>query len=956
MSKKLQIKCPKGPATHGFLSAPAKGRTYHSRVGYVCSLCKDSYDEDEWASKILWCENCNFDACPDCVRTKLYPKVAKEDSTIAAKPNQKRPANQVFDGITFATAGYLSLSKSDLQNLINRQGGELSDTVTWAVSYLICEDHHTAYTTVKVGEALKRQIPIVKLSFLLDSVDQGSLLDLCNSGIRTRYLLNKQAEKVNLPSSDSDSESSCSSCVTEQSDNSFELVSELRNKQGTGTKNQKPKALNILKNKKVEGKQQKAKNSPAKSLLKKEVKDVHSSGLSDKTLTEMVPKPFCGSNKKEQAGHVLEGIKFAISGSLPMSKADIQSLISEHGGEFSDTLTLSVKYLICEEQKIAFTTAKVRKALHQRIPIVKFSFLCKALQQGSLPDLSQANLRTQYLLNEQAEKVMLSCPPTASDWEVDPSSERSEDDRTEFRSKVENTKKGTEKKVGKQKVTTKQADEGSFVPKGKKPPTSVQSKKAKVEESSKKNDEKQTPAPNQGLKAHGCPGGHQLTAPAYILIGTPSFCGVCKHALTRSDRGLYCLPCRYDVCPSCTSKAGSIPMIAPAAKLSPNNVPSKSAPASSTMNAPKPFVPVVVHPVKKLSTPVLPKKQEFGAQKKGVFAGNAEGGDAFFFDFLTGLKLMDYKQYFMDQLGVESVADFQNIPPAHWEQIELHLKIARVVKLKNALKELGITIHEAESPCQVSPHLSRSRASQQQTLRYVEYRNQIRFAKEYQPPQPCRDHLLEHVQKALPSVTQMPLIVEECERILHSKMQHLPKGSPVLHPCQALALIAYTYDLQYQSTTEDGRDNLFEALNDTLRERSTNKMALLKPYLAYLMRGLELLPPVRSKVYRGIPGDATTIALVDSKYSEGKEIYWSAFTSTSTDLNKAKDFAGPGGIIFCIRIFSGRFVHLYSAFPNEYEVLMSPNICLIVTKAKYKGSDGYFYLDMLERESSAFVF
>jgi len=309
---------------------------------------------------------------------------------------------------------------------------------------------------------------------------------------------------------------------------------------------------------------------------------------------------------------------------------------------------------------------------------------------------------------------------------------------------------------------------------------------------------------------------------------------------------------------------------------------------------------------------------------------------------------------------VEDVKDFSNIRPVHWEEIESHLKIARAVKLKNALKEMwGIKIQEASeasAPVSLKPLPPRSRVSQPQVLRYVEYRTQLKFAKEYEPPLPCREHLLDQTQKALlPAVRQMPFIVEECERILCSKMQHLPKDTPNLQPCQALAIIAYTYDLGFQSETEDGRDNLYEALNDTLRERSPLKMALLKPYLAYLMRGLELLPSIRAEVYRGIPGIPSVIELLDSKYSEGKEIYWSAFTSTSTNLQRAKNFAGPRGVIFRIRVFSGRLVHAYSAFPDEEEVLLSPNICLIVTKAKYEGVEEYFYVDMLEKDAP-FVF
>jgi hypothetical protein len=103
-------------------------------------------------------------------------------------------------------------------------------------------------------------------------------------------------------------------------------------------------------------------------------------------------------------------------------------------------------------------------------------------------------------------------------------------------------------------------------------------------------------------------------------------------------------------------------------------------------------------------------------------------------------------------------------------------------------------------------------------------------------------------------------------------------------------------------------------------------MQLLKSrdFLFYLMKGLELLPPVSGTVYRGIPG--AHLAIVRSKYLLGGDVHWSAFNSTTTNIDKAKRFAqGPvcyygialelqltlllqGGVIFRIKILNGRRV------------------------------------------------
>ena len=75
-------------------------------------------------------------------------------------------------------------------------------------------------------------------------------------------------------------------------------------------------------------------------------------------------------------------------------------------------------------------------------------------------------------------------------------------------------------------------------------------------------------------------------------------------------------------------------------------------------------------------------------------------------------------------------------------------------------------------------------------------------------------------------------------------------------------------------------------------------MQRLKPYLTYLMRGMGNLPAVVARVFRGI---------VVEKYQAGSEVHWSAFTSTTINLIKAKNFAeGTGGIICRIDVLYGR--------------------------------------------------
>lgn len=120
---------------------------------------------------------------------------------------------------------------------------------------------------------------------------------------------------------------------------------------------------------------------------------------------------------------------------------------------------------------------------------------------------------------------------------------------------------------------------------------------------------------------------------------------------------------------------------------------------------------------------------------------------------------------------------------------------------------------------------------------------------------------------------------------------------PVLPPDEALAVVAYTFDLGEDSECATGDKNL----------HYPTTMFLLKPFMTHLMRGLSTLPPLSTMVFRGIP--AHSFNNVQANYTQGRAAKWTGFTSTTTDITRAHNFAyGPGGFIFRITVFSGRFV------------------------------------------------
>ena len=229
----------------------------------------------------------------------------------------------------------------------------------------------------------------------------------------------------------------------------------------------------------------------------------------------------------------------------------------------------------------------------------------------------------------------------------------------------------------------------------------------------------------------------------------------------------------------------------------------------------------------------------------------------------------------------------------------------------------------------------------------------IKLMEDYHPPHSCFDHI-QDLPLSLNGLGDIHLIAEESKRLAEDRLSNLPLHEKKISIDEAIAIAAYTFDLGFHSNTEDGSDNLFVILNNVLRERNSEKMIKLKPYLFYLMSGLTKLEPVKGTVYRGIP--SSSLAIIKEKYSLGLGIHWSGFTSTTTSLITAQRFAKENGVIFRIKVITGRSVINYSSFQNENEILLSPNWRAFVSGDCHLENDGYYYVDLVERVDSTLIF
>jgi len=106
------------------------------------------------------------------------------------------PAKKVFDGKTLALCGRFPLKKSEIQRLVFEQGGEVIEYISNAVSFLVCSEDDLDLMTKKASDALDKQIPIVKLNYLVDCIEKHTLLDLSTPSIAEKYVLTDKAASL----------------------------------------------------------------------------------------------------------------------------------------------------------------------------------------------------------------------------------------------------------------------------------------------------------------------------------------------------------------------------------------------------------------------------------------------------------------------------------------------------------------------------------------------------------------------------------------------------------------------------------------------------------------------------------------------------------------------------------------------------------------------------------------
>ena len=220
---------------------------------------------------------------------------------------------------------------------------------------------------------------------------------------------------------------------------------------------------------------------------------------------------------------------------------------------------------------------------------------------------------------------------------------------------------------------------------------------------------------------------------------------------------------------------------------------------------------------------------------------------------------------------------------------------------------------------------------------------------EVKPQKTCVSELLTNgdIRAVVPKID----MIADDVRMKVLELQFAPGPVKLEDDCLA-AIAAYTHDLMQQVKT----GNVYYELNQMLRKRGPADRAVLMRtwagYMYYMMVGLGRLPDFQGVCWRGYNHGSKEDIL--RTYALGRPIQWGAFTSVTTSRDAAKEFAPDTHVVFKITVTSGRDINPYSFFPQEGEILLSPNHRFTVSSAPYEEA-GYTFIDMVQIAGSTFV-
>jgi hypothetical protein len=177
------------------------------------------------------------------------------------------------------------------------------------------------------------------------------------------------------------------------------------------------------------------------------------------------------------------------------------------------------------------------------------------------------------------------------------------------------------------------------------------------------------------------------------------------------------------------------------------------------------------------------------------------------------------------------------------------------------------------------------------------------------------------------SLIVMGLTKKEVEDVLLHGAQHQQMAKQIdilVSPGAAAAVYAYTMETP----------NIYAKLNAACRStgrRAKLQLGIYRDYLYHIFKASNTMPNFVGRSYRGID-----VRLSPKKCPVGEVITWQQMSSTTKKMTATLQFLGRSinggleGTLFVVDVNAGKEIDLFSAFPNEDEVLLELNSHFLV--------------------------
>jgi hypothetical protein len=172
---------------------------------------------------------------------------------------------------------------------------------------------------------------------------------------------------------------------------------------------------------------------------------------------------------------------------------------------------------------------------------------------------------------------------------------------------------------------------------------------------------------------------------------------------------------------------------------------------------------------------------------------------------------------------------------------------------------------------------------------------------------PLSDYECIPVQTLEEAVENLIQLVPDVVNYVSTAKKDCNRDSTLLMWDESAAIYLYTMPKKF-----------FSSLNIALRHANRQ---VLKPWLHFLkllITALKKLPPTKATIWRAVNYDARL------KFIEGEVYTYWDLNSCSMNINSVQPFLGENGTLFTIEAIHGKDISMFSAVPDEQEVIIMP--------------------------------